>query len=189
MKGFLSAAFVLFLLSASGQTNTEQKTKKLDADRLIVSGGFGAGFGDLTMLRIAPQLGYLVTPKTTIGGGIHFNYTNRKFRNWAGIETSRYNYGFAGVNVFARWFPSRFLFASVQPELSYSWGKIRYSTVTNSVTTLPGKFVPSMLVGMGWVFSGRGARGGMMMSLQYDLAQDPRSPYPNIPFLQFGFQL
>ncbi len=48
-----------------------------------------------------------------------------------------------------------------------------------------GKFVPSVLAGAGGVLPA--GRGAMMAMLQYDLVQDPRSPYGSKVFFTIGY--
>jgi hypothetical protein len=50
---------------------------------------------------------------------------------------------------------------------------------------LPGKIVPSLLLGGGVAMPA--GRGAIMLSLQYDVIQDSRSPYGTNPFVSVGF--
>jgi hypothetical protein len=50
---------------------------------------------------------------------------------------------------------------------------------------IEGKFIPSLLVGAGVVIPA--GRGGTMISLQYDVIQNERSPYGSQAFVNVGF--
>ncbi len=163
----------------------EGGTKKFDASRLVFGGNMGATFGDFTFIQASPQVGYMFSEKFTAGAGINFISSTEKFRNFQGDEIYRFNNGFGGLNLFARYFPVRFLMASLQPELNYNWGKIRYQDGTPT-QRLEGAFVPSLLLGGGVVLPS-GGRGGMLLSVQYDVIQSNRSPYGRRAFVNFGF--
>jgi hypothetical protein len=85
------------------------------------------------------------------------------------------------MNLFGRVFPTNFLFAMLQPEINYSWGKINYTSSSIPDSKLDTKWVPTLLVGAGVMM------GGLMLSIQYDLAQDPRSPYGSNAFVGMGY--
>jgi hypothetical protein len=164
----------------------EQKEKKFDPSRLVFGGVIGASFGDFTFVQVSPQVGYAFSQYFTAGGGINFIFSSEKYRNINGDELYKYEYGYAGLNVFARVFPVRFLMVSAQPEVNYNWGKIKYNTPNTPDAKIDGAFIPSLLLGAGVVLP-TGGRGGMMISIQYDVVQDERSPYGRNAFVNFGF--
>ncbi|HSK13389.1 MAG TPA: hypothetical protein VK907_09250 [Phnomibacter sp.] len=166
--------------------DTTEPQKGFDPSRLVFGGNLGASFGDLTFINISPQVGYQFSRVITAGAGINYINTGIKYRDFNGRELYKETFGYAGLNLFTRVFPVEFLFAMVQPEFNYSWGKLKFPDGRPNVK-LDGTWVPSLLVGAGAMLGGQGGRGGMMLSLQYDLAQDPRSPYGSNAFIAMGF--
>lgn len=170
------------------QDSAEVK-KGFDPQRLVIGGNLGASFGDYTFVNLSPQVGYMFSKYITAGVGI--NYVHQSVKNYQ-VGDNNYiykeKYSYAGMNLFARFFPVRFLFLSAQPELNYSWGKIQFNNDYSSDADIKqaGKFVPSFLIGAGAVLSPNG-KGGMFVSLQYDVIQDVRSPYGTRPYLNIGF--
>lgn len=161
--------------------------KGFDKDRVVVGGNLGASFGNYTFINVSPQVGYIFNRYVTAGVGVNFLYQSVK-SYYGNLYAYKDNLGYAGMNVFGRFFPVRFLFISAQPELNYSWGKRKFNNdySLESDYKLPGKMVPSFLLGAGAVLSPTG-KGGMYVSLQYDVIQNSRSPYGTRPFLNIGF--
>ncbi|TAD82779.1 MAG: hypothetical protein EAY75_15860 [Bacteroidetes bacterium] len=166
----------------------EEEPKKFDPSKLVFGGNIGATFGDFTFINLSPQVGYAFKPWITAGAGINYLYNSVRFRNFNGDEVQRDNLSFAGLNLFTRVFPVKFIMLSVQPELNYSWGRTRYKVGNLPDQKLEGAFVPVFMVGAGVVVPS-GGRGGMFISLQYDVVQNQRSPYGNRPFVNIGFTL
>lgn len=171
--------------SAPVQQEQEEPKKKFDPSRLVFGGNLGASFGDFTFVNISPQVGYMFSPLLTAGAGINYVHSSYKTRYSNEEITETFNY--AGLNVFGRIFPTNFLFASLQPEVNYSWGKIKFENNTQPDVKQNSEWIPTLLVGAGVMMGGQRGRGGLMLSVQYDLAQHPRSPYGTSPFIGMGF--
>ena len=164
----------------------EKPAKKFDPNRLVFGGNLAVSFGDFTFVNISPQVGYQFSNMLTAGAGINYINTGVTYRDVAGNKLFKESFSYAGMNIFGRLFPTNFLFLMAQPELNYSWGRIKSFTGQPEVK-LEGAWVPSFLVGGGLMMGGQGGRGGLMLSIQYDLAQDPRSPYGTRPFFGMGY--
>lgn len=156
----------------------------LERDRFFTGGNFGVRFGDNTFVNFSPQLGYQFTDRFQAGAGVNFIMSSLTFRGSGGERLSRSTYGYGGLNVFARFFPISSLFASVQPEYNYSWGKMRYFNGQAKQTT-PGGFVPVLLLGGGTSIPA--GKGRLIAQFLYDIAGDDRSPYGRSPFVTFGY--
>jgi hypothetical protein len=161
--------------------DTTTEKKKFDPNRLVFGGNLAVSFGDFTFINISPQVGYRFTPFFTGGAGINYINSSVKVRDINGNDLYKESYGYAGMNLFGRVFPTNFLFAMLQPEINYSWGKINYTSSSIPDSKLDTKWVPTLLVGAGVMM------GGLMLSIQYDLAQDPRSPYGSNAFVGMGY--
>ena len=170
-------------LNTSPPQDSVEEKKGFDPQRLVIGGSLGASFGNYTFVNVSPQVGYMFNQYITAGAGINYIYNSYKYSNG-----DRDNYSFAGINLFSRVFPVRFLFLSVQPEINYSWGKLKYGDYAGAPPDLelPGKWVPAFLVGAGAVLS-PGGKGGIFLSLQYDVIQNSRSPYGTVPYFNIGF--
>ena len=155
----------------------EPPAKGFDPSRLVFGGNLGASFGNFTFVNVSPQVGYRLKPNFIAGAGINFIYQQATFFN-----NDKESIGYAGLNVFARYLPVQFIMLNAQPELNYSWGKYNFREPNIPDEKLEGKLVPSLLLGGGLVL-GR----GFMISAQYDVIQNERSPYGRNVFLGFGF--
>ena len=167
------------------QQEFSDSVKGFDPSRLMFGGNFAFTFGDFSFINISPQVGYMISNSFAAGAGINYINTGIKYFNTNGSEAYREKFGYAGMNLFARFFPTNFAFAMIQPEFNYNWGKIKFPDSRPDIK-LSSAWVPSFLVGAGANLGGQRGRG-MMLSVQYDLAQDPRSPYGNRPFFNMGY--
>jgi len=154
-----------------------------EGSRLFFGGNFGARFGNNTFVNLSPQVGYRLTERFALGGGINCIASSLTFRAAGGARLYRESFGYAGLNTFARVYPMRSVFLSAQPEYNYSWGRVRYFNGQPDVKS-PGAFVPCLLVGAGTVIPS--GRGSLIAMLQYDVAGNERSPYGRNPFVSFG---
>lgn len=182
----VALAFSMAPLFAQETPASDEAPKKFDKSKLVMGGNIGATFGDFTFIQFSPQVGYMFNRNIIAGAGVNFSYSSQKLRYFNGDESQRYNYGYAGLNVFTRVYPVNFLFLSAQPELNYNWGKIKYKNPPAADVKIDGKFIPSLLVGGGLAIP-MGNRGQTMLSLQYDVLQNSRSPYGSRAFFNVGF--
>lgn len=169
-------------------TNTEplKEKKKFDPSNLVFGGNLGASFGNFTFINISPQVGYMFSPVITAGAGINYVYSSLKTQDLNGNDLYKQNFSYAGINLFGRFFPTNFLFVSLQPEVNYSWGKVTFENSDQPDIKQKTEWIPTLLAGAGIMLGGSGGRGGFLLSLQYDLAQNPRSPYGTRPFVSMG---
>lgn len=184
--------FLLLLVTAIGsfahaqEKNKSEKKKGFDRSKLFAGGNFGMTFGDYTLINVSPQIGYRFSEYFAAGTGINFQYISLKERDYnTGALIDKVSRGVVGLNIFGRVYPIRQLMLQVQPELNYTFGKTKYYS-TPSFTTNNGTFiVPSLLAGGGIVFPA--GNGGFIISVFYDVLQQPNSPYSNKPFINFGY--
>lgn len=175
----------LFLAGhALSQGESAPKRTSLDPSRLFFGGNFGVRFGDFTLINVSPQVGYRFSERISAGGGVNFMATSSTVRSANGERLMREGFGYAGFNLFGRLFAVSNIFVNVQPEMNYSWGRVRYYNGQADVKR-PGAFVPVLLVGAG--ASIPTGRGRIVTMYQYDLVGDARSPYGRRPFFTVGF--
>lgn len=158
-----------------------KKKKGLDPERLFFGGNFGVTFGNFTFINISPQVGYHVSPMFSAGAGVNFIYQSDKY--YSGSREVKNTLGYAGLNIFGRLNPYKFILLNAQPELNYVWGTTRVEGLSDS--KIDPRFVPSFLVGVGAALP-MGGRGRMIAMLQYDIIQDKFSPYGRNAFFTFG---
>ncbi len=163
------------------ETEASEKKKGLDPERIFFGGNFGLTFGNFTFINISPQVGYRITPMFSAGAGLNFIYQSDKY--YSGNREVKNSLGYAGMNIFGRVNPFKFVLLNVQPELNYVWGKTRVSGLADS--KIDPEFVPSLLVGAGVAIPA--GRGSMIAMLQYDVIQNSLSPYGRNAFFTFGF--
>jgi hypothetical protein len=104
MKGCLLVLFIIITSSAFAQREVEEDTKPKFKDRLYFGGGFGLNGGrdaygnNYFYFGLNPLVGYMVTPKLSVGTGVswqQYNYTDVKIKlNQYGVSPFvRYNFG------------------------------------------------------------------------------------------------
>ena len=175
---------IVLAIGFSAKAQKEEKESKFDKSRLFFGGNLGLSFGDQTFINISPQVGYQFSQYLAAGGGINFISSSFTFRDFNGNKLYKDSYSYAGLNIFARVFPLPFLFAQVQPEYNYSWGKTKFFNGQQEIK-LDGAFVPVFLVGAGAAIPA--GRGRMIAMMQYDLIGNVRSPYGRNIFFSFGY--
>jgi hypothetical protein len=176
--------FLTISVSIFAQDEEKEPKKGFDKDKLFISGNFGLSFGDFTLINISPQLGYRFNDFLAAGAGINGIYSSSRSRFLNGQTASRENYGVVGLNIFGRVYPIQYAFLQIQPEVNYTWGKLKEYD-PDAVYKLEGKFIPSLLAGAG--ASIPAGAGAFIIMAQYDLLQNTRSPYGEKVFFSFGF--
>jgi hypothetical protein len=138
-------------------------------DRITIGGDIGLSVGNqITYIRLAPMLGYLVSPKLTIGAGPSYQYYEDS--NPPTFKSTIY-----GGAAFAQYFVFDGVFLQAQPEI-LNLEEIDFTPSDNigrdRIT------IPVLLLGGG--YSQRSANGsGFFIALLYDVVGDLNSPYPN----------
>ena len=138
---------------------------------------FGANLGlslsrNYTVFGLGPQVGYQFSDKFMAGAGVKYYYTKVRTYDYE-IKNNMF-----GGNVFGYFYPVRFLAVFAQPEINYIWSKLENRNTTE--ITKESGFVPSFVVGGGLRL------GRSHITLNYDLAKHPRSPYPDGFYLGFS---
>lgn len=180
---FISALIVS--LTSLSQETTEPKPKGFDKSRLFFGGNIGMSFGSQTFINLSPQVGYQFNQYFSAGTGINYISSSYSIYDYNGDKLYKDSYSYAGLNIFGRVFPISFLFAQVQPEFNYAWGKTKFYYNNLPDIKLEGAFVPVLLVGVGAAIPA--GKGRMIAMLQYDVIGDKRSPYGKNAFFTFGY--
>lgn len=178
------ATFCLLCICLSSTTLHAQdapEEKGFDKNKLFFGGNFGLSFGDYTIVNISPQLGYRFNRYIAAGVGINGQYYS--YNDGVGKN----QYGIAGLNVFGRVYPIPQLFAQLQPEANYTWGKYIPNNNDQLTQTKDSEVRPALLIGAGGVIPIGAGNSGILLMVQYDLlGERDMPPYGNKPFFSFG---
>src|SRR4030095_2090059 len=106
MKIITGIAMVIILITSSLVVNAQEYSKKSNipwTDRIFVGGNLGLTFGDITSVEVAPQVGYMITPRWAAGLGFRYSYYRNNYYNY---ESSSY-----GPQFFSRFMIFKGLYA------------------------------------------------------------------------------
>jgi len=174
-KIFILMLFVIIPLTSFGQyyenkEKEKQEEKKSFKENLFFGGILGLQFGTYTLVDISPVIGYKVSPRFQPGIRLTYQFQKDSRTNY---QTSRY-----GGSVFARLFVVQGLYAQVEAEaLNIEW--------LNSNLEEYRLWIGNYFVGGGY-FQKMGKRGGMYMTVLWNLNETVYSPYSN-PIIRMGF--
>jgi len=148
---------------------TSPAKKGFDTDRLVIGGNLGAVFGDITLVEVSPQIGYMVRPNLLGGLGIRYIYYEER-NPFFTYKTNIY-----GGGPFVQYFFLENFLAHAEYEI------LNLDDFRN----------PEMRVNIQSLFVGGGYRsvvGNAFFSvlLLYNLNETINSPYTN-PILRIGF--
>lgn len=188
MKIHLLAALVLLTF---GRLFAQDETPS--ANRLFAGGNFGLSLGRYTLINVSPQVGYRFSNRVAAGMGLNLQYASHKERI-ADKDYSKTSQGITGLNLFGRFYPVQNIFLQVQPEANYIFGKTTYY-LSNDYQPLPApqtfkndsEIVPCFFVGGGYATAA--GRGTFLVTVLYDVIQQPNSPYGNRPIVSFGYNI
>ena len=138
--------------------------------RLVVGGGLGAQFGDITLIQVAPNIGYRVTEDLITGIGLRYFYLNDKVVNY---HTNIYG---GSINS-QYYFLDNFLTHAEVEVLNLD----AFNTIDRSIRRTN---VTSVLVGGGIKVHAGGNTFFTILGL-WNLNETPLSPYTN-PILRVG---
>lgn len=181
LSACLIAMFSVVAVAQDGEMEPERRG--FDKEKLFFGGNFGLGFGNVsTLVNVSPQVGYRFNRYLAAGAGVNFIYSSYKYE-WLDYKEQ---FGVAGLNIFGRVYPIEYIFFQLQPEANYTWGKQK-ALSSDAEYKLDSKIVPSLLGGIGAAIPA--GRGYFIVSANYDLLQNERSPYGNRTFFNFGYNV
>lgn len=148
--------------TAEASPQTQNIDEQQRDSRWLWGGGLGFGWSEYEWrLHVSPQAGYRINDYFVLGGGLSYSY----YKGRGGFD---YRTNLFGVNGTVRFFPVRRIFIFAQPEVFFQWGKAwGYKVSSDPFFCMP--------MGAGVVFPV--GRGGVFVSLSYDVIQNRYSPY------------
>jgi hypothetical protein len=193
-----AAAQDVYNSSGSRVTNKKRHEKKgFDLQRLVVGGGIGLGFGDITNISVSPIVGYRITDDFAAGVGLGFQYFRVRDQfpvyNQATTETEYYplKSTFFYPSVWARYIVYKNFFVHLEGEYDMqsftayerasdpNGDPVKYKLKYNS---------PAALVGAG-IRQPITDRASLVIVALYDVLQHEYSPYRNRIDLRIGFNV
>ena len=132
------------------------------SERLYYGGSATFSVGPTTRIGIYPNVGYKITPKTSGGIGLGYEYVN-----YEGAGRSGHNYG---VSTFARYRLLPRIYGHAEYRIS-SYELFTTADASHRAT------VPFLLLGGGYV-SQVSPRTWAYVEMLFDVLNDPNSPYP-----------
>lgn len=188
MKKYALAVCLLMLCGVAAVAQdgeAEGNGGGFDKNKLFFGGNFGLAFGNYsTLVNVSPQVGYRFNRYLAAGAGVNFILSSYKYDFGDINQNYKEQYGVTGLNVFGRVYPIEYIFVQVQPEANYTWLKYHFYNGEPD-EKLPNKIVPSLLGGIGAAIPA--GRGYFIVTANYDLLQNERSPYGNRAFFNFGY--
>ncbi len=182
----LILSVILFSASvAKGQFKEEKPPLR---DRMFFGGNFWMSFGTVTDIEISPLLGFFVSPRLAVAGGIKYRFY--RYKNDPVLPDGSHIYGF---NVFTRYYiiPDmsewiKGLNLSVFTHAEYEGLSLDNYYDATSTTYTPGRFwINSVLVG-GGISQRIGQRSAINLMLLYNLNESANSLESN-PVIRVGF--
>lgn len=158
----------------------DSDVKGFDKSKLFVGGGLGLAFGTYTIVNVSPLVGYHFSELFAAGIGINYSYY--------GYSDGYYNYkqSYAGLSIFGRVYPVRQFFIQFQPGENYMWyAQSGIGSYQNQPTIKINQFVPTLLLGGGAAIPA--GNGSIIISVMYDVLQNPYSPYYHQAVYGFGY--
>ena len=200
MKRFSLLLLVCFFTSSVwagngiGLTMSSWKKKdrggKFDKTRLIVGGGLGGGsLQGGYIFSVTPSVGYMLTDRLHAGINLGYFYSRQKIPYSDGSHELFKN-RVISTSLYARYFPLDAIFLQISPELNFAKTKYEYYYALTDETTTENltNTIPAFLVGGGYA-QRLGGNSYMMISVMYDLVQNPNSPYYRQPIFGGGLAL
>ncbi len=169
----------------------EKKKTGYDPSRLIIGGGFIAGFGTgYADVGLSPIVGYRFTDHFSAGVGLGYEYqksTIQLYDQYAGVYNP-YNSSASIISpsVWTRYFVYRniFLEGKFEYDLIYT-NEANYDNSGNIYTQKATETAPCLLLG-GGLRQPLGGRVSVIAEILYDVLQTKYSPYINEPVINFG---
>lgn len=153
--------------------NPTKKESGFDPSRLVIGGGLGAQFGDITSIQLAPTIGYLFTDNLLAGLTAKYIYFEQKYFN------STYKTNMYGGGLFTQYYFLENFIAHAEYELL---NLDAYDPIDFSKTRVN---VSSVFLGGGYRSFFNGTSFFSILIL-YNINDDINSPYTN-PILRVGF--
>lgn len=202
LQAFTFSIFAQDVYTSSGRSanaKKKQEKKGFDPSRLIIGGGLGLAFGNVTNISVSPIVGYRLTERLAAGVGLGYQYVRIK-DYWVitDLQTAQdrfypYKASIYSASVWTRFVVWNNLFLHAEYEHNFmSFKEYDYDYNVSYPYPIVDKNVnynaPSVLLGAGYRAPVSPRASFTVMAL-YDVLQDKYSPYQNSIFFRFGFNV
>ncbi len=174
---------IAFLLFDSSYAYGQQEKEVNWRDRLYFGGNLGLAFGDITIIEVAPLVGYRITPRWSSGIGLKYEYYKTSRNVYGNFSTSIY-----GGSVFTEYnIWKDFITQGISLIAHCEYEALSLDQKYFEDPNLPhGRFIlNSVLVG-GGIRQHLGGRVSLNILILWNLNQTQYSPYEN-PTIRFNF--
>jgi hypothetical protein len=172
-----------------GAQATSSVQRERFKDRLLYGGVLGLQFGTLTLIDVAPMVGYKLTPSIETGVGLTYKYYRYRDFYYNQYTNQRFDLEshIFGASIYSRFHILNPLFAHVEFErLMYNHDEI-YFQGTQMLREPKQTYINGLLVGAG-LKQRISDRSYFYILALWDLVQDEMSPYSN-PLIRMGVML
>ena len=180
-KKFTVLLFIFLLFVSIGQAQgyyPEKKDKPIGSAKgsLLIGGGIGAQFGNITLVGLNPRVGYFMTDRWVIGAGLEYSYYSDTY-----FEPT-YDTHILGACAYTQYYFLPYLFAQTE------YGFVSYDQLLSVMPREKRRIGVSQFLVGGGIIQSLGGHTGAYITVLFDLIEDENSPYSN-PILQLGFQV
>lgn len=188
--GWFLLTLVLFLFkSVSGQEEPRPEPKQEEKvtlkDRLYFGGNLALGFGQVTIIEIAPVVGFRITPHWSVGVGPSYEYYKTSGNYVENFSTSIYGISFFTDYIVWKDFITKGI--SLVTHVEYQALNLDQKYFKDS--NLPnGRFILNEYLVGGGIRESIGRRSSVNILILWNLNQTRLSPTEN-PQLRFNFYL
>ncbi len=161
-----------------------------DKSKILVGGGLGGGsLQGGFIFNVTPSIGYAFTDRFHAGINLGYFYSQQEIP-YTGGSYEKFKNRVLSSSLYARVFPLDVIFLQVMPELNFVTTKYEYYYALNNDLQKETRHttIPAFLVGGGYA-QRLGGNSYMMISVMYDIVQNPNSPYYRQPVFGGGLAL
>jgi len=175
-------------------TNYAKKKRrnfKFDKNRVILGGGLGGGsLQGGYIISVTPSVGYMITDRFHAGVNFGYFFSRQKVPTDNAGSFSMVKNRVISPSLYARFFPLDVVFLQIMPELNFAKQKYEdyYAFNNQTINQSFDNTIPAVLVGGGYA-QRLGGASYMMISVMYDIVQNPNSPYFRQPVFGGGLAL
>jgi hypothetical protein len=162
-------AFSTGLYAQQDSTKAKQTPReRAEPSNVFYGGQIGLNFGDYFRIKIAPLVGWILNPKSSVGVKVAYEYINDKR-----YDPSRTYHNYGG-SVFYRYR----IIPQVYAHAEFAYASYQYSVVTDIFGNLESerKWIPFLLLGAGYV-QPISPRTSLFIEVLFDVLQNENSPY------------
>ncbi len=173
MRSFMPLVILILITGTlfAQQDSTKAKPtprERAEPSNVFYGGQIGLNFGDYFRINIAPLVGWILNPKSSVGVKVGYEYINDKRYDPSIIY---HNYG---GSVFYRYR----IIPQVYAHAEFAYASYQFSVATDNFGTIKSEreWIPFLLLGAGYV-QPISPRTSLFIEVLFDVLQNEKSPY------------